>query len=226
MRYLYAAILSLTMMAAPVGNILSEDLPPMGKVDTTASAPAANPPTGVEQAQHIYTSYDKARVRAVGENKPLIVWVGAVCQKCVKSMPEYVHCTVDTFPAATPPCVVVSKPAKGELYRLADLPWLAGKDKIREALDLPIPGVTEKPDTLDELLDEAFVMRGHRLRGHVLRPARRVAVPISPGSGWTSQPARSAAPSSGSVSGSSGGFAGAASGSAGGSAAGCPSCGK
>ena len=65
--------------------------------------------------------YASLYTKAVAENRPLIVWVGVVRPDIEAARPDALHlrCAISR-PAA--PCVVVSRPAKGELWRIIDLP--------------------------------------------------------------------------------------------------------
>jgi hypothetical protein len=75
---------------------------------------AADPPLSPE--------YAALRAKAITENRPLIVWVGIVRPdiETVRADALHLHCA--SFPGATAPCAVVGRPAKGELWRIIDVP--------------------------------------------------------------------------------------------------------
>jgi len=64
-------------------------------------------------------SYESLRARAIVEWRPLVVWVGVRRPDLERS--DWLHYHCESFPGATAPCVVVGRPANGELWRVADL---------------------------------------------------------------------------------------------------------
>jgi hypothetical protein len=66
--------------------------------------------------------YAALRARAISENRPLIVWVGVVRPDIEAVRTDALHLRCANFPGAVPPCVVVGRPDRGELWRIADLP--------------------------------------------------------------------------------------------------------
>jgi hypothetical protein len=77
--------------------------------------------------------YGALRAQAIAEDRPLIVWVGLVRPDIEAARPDALHLRCANFPGAAPPCVVVSRPAKGELWRIADLP-AARADALKPTL--------------------------------------------------------------------------------------------
>jgi hypothetical protein len=78
---------------------------------TAAAAEPALPP-----------EYAAIRARAISENRPLIVWVGVIRPDIEAVRSDAMHLRCANFPGAVPPCVVVGRPDKGELWRIVDLP--------------------------------------------------------------------------------------------------------
>jgi hypothetical protein len=66
--------------------------------------------------------YARLRARAVAEGRVLLVWVGFARPDLESALPDRLHYRCPAFPGAAPPCVVVGRPAGGELWRAADLP--------------------------------------------------------------------------------------------------------
>ena len=66
--------------------------------------------------------YARLRQRAVAEDRPLLVWVGVTRLDLERARPDCLHLRRAAFPGAAAPCVVVGRPAGGELWRAADLP--------------------------------------------------------------------------------------------------------
>jgi hypothetical protein len=77
--------------------------------------------------------YASLYTKAVAENRPLIVWVGVVRPDIEAARPDALHWRCASFPGAAAPCVVVSRPAKGELWRIVDLPAIRA-DSLRPTL--------------------------------------------------------------------------------------------
>src|SRR5207244_761624 len=73
---------------------------------------AYHPPAQVSE-------YERLRARAVAEGRPLLVWVGLHRPDLERARPDCLHHHCDRFPDAAPPCVVVGRPAGGELWRAA-----------------------------------------------------------------------------------------------------------
>ena len=69
--------------------------------------------------------YERLRARAVVEGRVLLVWVGLDRPDLEIARPDCLHYRCGAFPGAEPPCVVVGRPAGGELWRDADLPAAA-----------------------------------------------------------------------------------------------------
>ena len=69
-------------------------------------------------------------LKAIAENRPLIVWVGVERPDIEAVRPDALHLRVRRFPGATSPCVVVGRPDNGELWRIVDLP-AAQVDRLR-----------------------------------------------------------------------------------------------
>jgi hypothetical protein len=77
--------------------------------------------------------YAALRVKAIAENRPLIVWVGLVRPDIEAARPDALHLRCACFPGATVPGIVVSRPSRGELWRIIDLP-AARADSLRPTL--------------------------------------------------------------------------------------------
>jgi len=77
--------------------------------------------------------YAALRARAIAEHRPLIVWVGVVRPDVEAVRPDALHLRCAAFPDATPPCAVVGRPDKGDLWRVVDLP-AAQADRLRPVL--------------------------------------------------------------------------------------------
>jgi hypothetical protein len=90
--------------------------------------PAAGPSTAP-----LPPEYTALHAKAIAENRPLIVWVGLVRPDIEAVRPDALHLRCANFPDATAPCVVVSRPAKGELWRIIDLP-AARADALKPTL--------------------------------------------------------------------------------------------
>src|SRR5262245_56144382 len=65
-------------------------------------------------------SYESLRARAMADRRPLGVWVGV--RRPDLERVDWLHYHCELFPGAAAPCVVVGRPADGELWRVADLP--------------------------------------------------------------------------------------------------------
>jgi hypothetical protein len=76
--------------------------------------------------------YAALRAKAIAEDRPLMVWVGVVRPDIEAVRPDTLHLRCTSFPEAKPPCVIVSRPANGELWRIADLP-VNQADQLRPA---------------------------------------------------------------------------------------------
>jgi hypothetical protein len=97
-------------------------------------------PVPVQNQKHEQvTVYERLRARAVAENRPLLVWVGLRRPDLERARPDALHYHCDRFPDATPPCVVVGRPAGGEPWRTADLA-LAAAGALRPAAAVCGPG--------------------------------------------------------------------------------------
>jgi hypothetical protein len=77
--------------------------------------------------------YSALHAKAIAENRPLIVWVGVVRPDIEAVRPDALQLRCASFPGATAPCVVVSRPSKGELWRIVDLP-AARADSLKPTL--------------------------------------------------------------------------------------------
>ena len=77
--------------------------------------------------------YAALRAKAIAENRPLIVWVGVVRPDVEAARPDALHLRCAAFPGAVAPAVVVSRPGRGELWRVVDLP-AAQADRLRPVL--------------------------------------------------------------------------------------------
>lgn len=65
-------------------------------------------------------SYESLRARAIADRRPLVVWVGVRRPDLERG--DWLHYHCESFHGAAGPCVVVGRPADGELWRVADLP--------------------------------------------------------------------------------------------------------
>ncbi len=77
--------------------------------------------------------YAALHAKAIAENRPLIVWVGVVRPDIEAVRPDALHLRCASFPGAIAACVIVSRPDKGELWRIIDLP-AAQADRLRPML--------------------------------------------------------------------------------------------
>src|SRR5437764_3559453 len=92
----------------------------------TLTAPTAEPRADAHAAlaravaaAPVPASYESLRARAIVEWRPLVVWVGVRRPDLERS--DWLHYHCDSFPGAMGQCVVVGRPANGELWRVADL---------------------------------------------------------------------------------------------------------
>jgi hypothetical protein len=101
--------------------------------DPDARARAALGRAVAARPGHAPGEYERLRARAVAEGRVLLVWVGLTRPDLERARPDCLHYRCTAFPDAAPPCVVVGRPAGGELWRAADLP-AAAADALR-----PVP---------------------------------------------------------------------------------------
>ena len=95
-----------------------------------AGCPAAG------QVQRRALPFAAARLAAIEENKPLLIWVGQSRPVIEALWPQYVHTEEGTYPRAYNPGVVVGKPdGLGGLDRAGDLPGLPSRQQVQSVVD-------------------------------------------------------------------------------------------
>lgn len=96
--------------------------------------------------------YRLAYERAVGQNRPLIIWVGETCPSCEASWPEYVHARLSEYDGppyeTTPyrgPGVILAKPdGLGGMDRLGTLSGVPSRDQVKALLyPAPAPAIQD-----------------------------------------------------------------------------------
>ena len=117
--------LSMLLLAAPLSPARPALPPPV------AAAAPLPPPVAAPEPEEKPLTYAQARVRAVEEGKPLVVWVGGnFCERCVReSAADFVHCFVDKFEGVAAPAIVVGVSDGGELVRAGDVTWWVEGDR-------------------------------------------------------------------------------------------------
>lgn len=113
--YVFGLLVFLLIMAATC-RASSLTLPPQGPI------PPQAPPMEVPRA----LTYSEARLLALRENKPLVVWVGGnFCEQCVKDAgQEFIHVFVaDGWEGNAGPMTVVGLPEDGEMWKIGMANW-------------------------------------------------------------------------------------------------------
>jgi hypothetical protein len=127
----------LALLAAPAATAGEPD--PRTRAALALAVAAYRPPAPIQNDDHASTTeYERLRARAVVENRPLLVWVGLSRPDLERDRPDGLHYHCATFPGAVPPCVVVGRPAGGELWRAGDVP-AAAADALRPVPPVPRP---------------------------------------------------------------------------------------
>jgi hypothetical protein len=128
------------LLSLLIGHAAPADAEAQARAALALAVASHHTPAPIHNQKHDQmTMYERLRARAVAENRPLIVWVGLYRPDLERARPDALHYHSDRFPGATPPRVVVGRPAGGELWRAADLP-AAAVDALRPAAAVCGPG--------------------------------------------------------------------------------------